>query len=624
MSKSWDTLIKNAKVFDGSGGAPKIEDIAMSEGKIAARGQDLDASQAKEVVDGKNLWAMPGFFDVHTHYDLELELAPGLPESVRHGTTSVVIANCSLGLAFGNQRQHSDSQTIDPIVDCYARVENIPKPVLSAVADRCTWSEPADYLEHLDSLALGPNVVTLLPHSMLRIEVMGFEQSISRKPSEEEISKMQGIISEAVDAGYVGMSTDALPFHYLANDPNREKTIPTQFADYSELKALTKVLREKDAVWQATPAKDQPLKILQTFLLSSARLHGKALKTTVVAALDVHANRQIVKQGRLLARLLNSALIGGKFYMQALAAPFKTWADGAITPLSEEIPELRELNEPDLEDREARMRLLNDPDFQARFKRMWMHGKSGFGLARWQYKSRSGGYAFNRELLDMDIDVCPLRAWEGLSFAEVFERLQHWQADAEQTPCEEADCFNEHFSDVQDEGDFVLAMLRCFDTAISWSTVSANRSPEKVRELIMDPLLLPGFNDCGAHLTNMAFYDGNLRGLKMAAEGGDADIAYMVKRLSRDPAEVFGVDAGRIDTGDQADLILINPDKLRAYDGDNSVLRQHRAEFNHEQLVNRSDGVVERVFIAGKTAWQDRGFSQHFGQEKMGRVLKPA
>ena len=86
-------------------------------------------AQAGRVIDAEGLWLMPGLFDIHTHYDLELEVAPGLPESTRHGTTSVVIANCSLGLAFGAQRDGTN----DPIVSCYARVENIPKHVLRTV-----------------------------------------------------------------------------------------------------------------------------------------------------------------------------------------------------------------------------------------------------------------------------------------------------------------------------------------------------------------------------------------------------------------------------------------------------------------------------------------------------------
>ena len=132
QSTTWDYLIRGAKVFDGTGNLPVREDIAVADGRIAARAPELDPSKARKVIDGTNQWAMPGLFDIHTHYDLELEVAPGLPEWVRHGTTTVVIANCSLGLAFGSQRKNG----ADPIVDCYARVENIPKSVLKATADR--------------------------------------------------------------------------------------------------------------------------------------------------------------------------------------------------------------------------------------------------------------------------------------------------------------------------------------------------------------------------------------------------------------------------------------------------------------------------------------------------------
>jgi len=53
-------------------------------------------------------------------------------------------------------------------------VENIPKSVLRSCADNCTWDNPKDYLDHLDTLKLGPNVAVLFPHSMLRIDTMGF------------------------------------------------------------------------------------------------------------------------------------------------------------------------------------------------------------------------------------------------------------------------------------------------------------------------------------------------------------------------------------------------------------------------------------------------------------------
>jgi N-acyl-D-aspartate/D-glutamate deacylase len=614
----WDYLIQGAKVFDGIGELPVREDIAIADGRVAARGPDLDPQKAHKVIDATERWAMPGLFDIHTHYDLELEVAPGLPESVRHGTTTVVIANCSLGLAFGAQRKDG----ADPIVDCYARVENIPKDVLRATADRVDWKNPKEYIQHLNRLSLGPNLVTMVPHSMLRIEVMGFDASISRDPTEDELKAMEALLEQAMDDGYAGFSTDALPFHYLANQPNTRKTIPTQFAKYPEIKRLTDVVRRKGGVWQATPPKDSTMGTIKTFLLSCGLLHGKPLRTTVVAALDVQSNRKIVRLARLLARVLNSRLLRGDFHLQALAAPFKVWSDGAVTPLSEEIEELRILNETELEDRESRLKILNDPAYIASFKAMWMSGKTGFGLKRLKRLVRLEDYAFNRTLADMTIDVCPLREWQGHTFADVFARVNAANAGK---PLEGSDAeralLKDHFSGVKDEGDFVLAMLRAFDRDLSWYTVSANRNERVVRNLLMDRQLLPGFNDSGAHLTNMAFYDGNLRALKLASDGGDIDVAYMVRRLTRDPARVFGVKGGGIEVGDQADLILVDPSALRRMDHNNTVQRQYREAFQHEQLVNRTDGVVPLVMIAGHPAWHGTSFDNALGQKKMGTVL---
>ena len=614
-----DTLIKNAKVFN-NGDDPVVQDVAIANGKIIARGKALAASNVGRVVDAEGLWLMPGLFDIHTHYDLELEVAPGLPESTRHGTTSVVIANCSLGLAFGSQRDGTN----DPIVSCYARVENIPKTVLKDCADSITWDNPKAYLDHLEQLNLGPNVAVLFPHSMLRIDAMGFDNSVTRDPTSAELNSMADTLSDALKSGYAGFSTDALPFHYLAAQPHCEKTIPTQFAKYGELKQLAQVVREQESTWQATPPKDSVIGTLRTFLLTSGRLHGKPLRTTVVAALDIANNWKLSRMVKTLSQLLNSSLVRGDFHMQALGAPFKIWSDGAITPIAEEIPELRRLNETDLEDREARQKIMHEPDYIKSFKSMWMRGKQGWNLDRLKRKFNLEDFAFNRTLADMTVDRCPQKNWEGMDFQSVFDRVVLIKQDQCQEPVTKAEqkLVQKDIFWIADEGDFMLQMLRSFDTDLTWSTVTANRDLKVVRELLMNPKLLPGFNDSGAHLTNMAFYDVNLRSLQLAAQGGDKDVSYMVKRLTKDAADVFGVAGGTVDEGDVADLILIDPEQLANYDGEGNVQRIHREEFQHEQLVNRSDGVVPFVMIGGHAAWENNEFTSDLGQKPMGRLLR--
>ena len=73
---------------------------------------------------------------------------------------------------------------------------------------------------------------------MLRVEVMGLQASISREPTEAELARMETLLAAALEQGYLGMSTDGLPFHYLANQPNTDKRIPTQFASFGELRRL--------------------------------------------------------------------------------------------------------------------------------------------------------------------------------------------------------------------------------------------------------------------------------------------------------------------------------------------------------------------------------------------------
>lgn len=619
MSKHWDTLLRGALVFDGTGTTPRKLDIAIAGERIAAMAANLPPEQAHEVLDLQGQWLMPGLLDIHTHLDLEVELAPELPEVVRHGTTTVVMSNCSLGVAYGNQR----SGAADPIVDCFARVENVPKHVLTKVADACTWNDSGDYLKHFVALPLGPNVVPMIPHSMLRIEVMGLEASISRDASAAELERMEALVEKGMQEGYVGFSTDALPFHYLANQPNTHKQIPTQFAPFSEIKRLTHVVRRWGRVWQATPPKDSRIGTLRTFMLSSGRLHGRKLKTTAVAALDLHTNGSLVKMAVLLSRLINGWLFKGHLRLQALAAPFKVFSDGVITPLAEEVPELRQLNELDLDDREGRLRILNDPAYVQAFRKMWFKGKRGFSLASLKRILNMEDNVLNRRLDDMYFATCPLAHWRDESMQTVFQRLCQWQNGAEVARDEAEDEFFASFpKPIADDAEFFLHLLRQWDTRLRWWTITANRDAHTLRDLLFNPQLIPGFNDSGAHLTNMAFYDCNLRMLKIAQAEGEAQLAYAVHRLTQEPAELFGLNVGMLRVGAQADLCVINPQALQRWNPEATVDYVWRELFAHHQLVNRPEAVVTHTLIAGQLAWSHGAYSAAFGKQRMGRLLR--
>ena len=150
----------------------------------------------------------------------------------------------------------------------------------------------------------------------------------------------------------------------------------------------------------------------------------------------------------------------------------------------------------------------------------------------------------------------------------------------------------------------------------------ANENKTIVKRILFDDNTLPGFNDSGAHIMNMAFYDGNLVTLKLAQEDGIEKVALAVKKLTRDPATFFGLDIGTLELGAQADVVLIDPEALKKHDQNkNRQLLRHDI-FEQDVLVNRSDGVVREVYINGMRVWENGNtIATVLGHQTLGRAL---
>ena len=124
MSNSY--LIKNGTIYDGLGGDGFLGDILVQDGLIAKINPSIaDYHKATTVIDAKGLWVMPGFIDIHTHYDAEIEIAPALSESVRHGVTTIVMGSCVKNksevnlitslLRLNSSKKVTTSQKLNPI-----------------------------------------------------------------------------------------------------------------------------------------------------------------------------------------------------------------------------------------------------------------------------------------------------------------------------------------------------------------------------------------------------------------------------------------------------------------------------------------------------------------------------
>tara|TARA_R110001599_G_scaffold353884_2_gene602417 strand:- start:109430 stop:111301 length:1872 start_codon:yes stop_codon:yes gene_type:complete len=619
---AWDTLIRSALVFDGNGEAPRREDIALKNGLIAARGHALPVSQAERVIEGEGKWLMPGLLDIHTHLDLEVDLEPGLPEVVRHGTTTVVVGNCSLGTCFGQQVEGEQN----PIVDCFTRVENIPKTVLQKCVNAVSWSDTGAYMDHFADIPLGPNIGVFLPHSMLRIEVMGLQESISREPTEAELAQMEVLLSQAMDQGYLGMSTDGLPFHYLANQPHTDKRIPTQFASFSEMKRLLKVVRDRGRVWQTTPILENRAKAFLYFLLTSGRLFGKTLKTSALSAVRFALAPNASRAFLGFAALANSGLLQGNIHFQALGTNFRIWSDGIVSPLFEELESTSKLIAKEYDDVEGRRALLDDPQFVAEFRRDWHYGRHGRNLAHFKARMGLPDILVVRELNRMVFDGAPVPEWEGENMQQVYDRLERFQRGHSESARSDAEreSFETFPRPILDDAEFMLHLMRTYDKGFRFWVDVANVNKEGVLPLLLDRNTLPGFNDSGAHITNMAFFDGNLMSLKLAQQESLQTVSTMVKRLTREPAAFFGLDVGSLEIGAQADIVLIDPEALSQWDDNESREFTYRELFEHKQLLSRSDGVVSEVLIRGEPVWQEGDFTEALGTRQLGRALRAA
>jgi len=162
LAQEADLLIKNGKVFDGTGNSWFYADIAVKEGKIIKIG-NLKNWHASKNIDATGLVVTPGFIDVHTHIEGDEKKNPYASNFIYDGVTSVVTGNCGLSAV------------------------NIGK-----------------YFSMIDSLKISINVAALIGHNDVRKAVMG---TANRDPTEEEMQKMEAIVKKAMEDGAVGLST---------------------------------------------------------------------------------------------------------------------------------------------------------------------------------------------------------------------------------------------------------------------------------------------------------------------------------------------------------------------------------------------------------------------------------
>ena len=230
----YDIVIRGGTVVDGRGGEPFLADVAIIKDRIVAVGANLDAG-AQEV-DAQGFIVTPGFVDLHTHYDAQLNWDPILEPSANHGVTTVVIGNCGVGFA---PARAADRRWLLEVME---EVEEIPVEVMEA-GMTWKWETFPQFLDAVEAMPHSIDIVTQVPALALRAYVMGERGMRDEPATPADLAAMADLAVEALEAGAVGLALSRNDAHRLANGD----LIPGSFPPPNELVAMASALsRVKD------------------------------------------------------------------------------------------------------------------------------------------------------------------------------------------------------------------------------------------------------------------------------------------------------------------------------------------------------------------------------------------
>ncbi len=230
MIQAYDLVIRGGTIVDGSGGPSSVGDVAVRDGWITATGK-VDG-HGKEEIDARGLLVTPGFVDIHTHYDGQLIWSDRVSPSSDHGVTTVMVGNCGIGFA---PCRPDDREALIKLME---GVEDIPGAV---TGEGLTWDWES-FPEFLSAIERRPHDIdigVLLPHSPIRVYVMG-ARALDREPATaEDRAAMCRLVREGLAAGALGFGTSRLLTHRSSSG----ELIPTFAAEEAELVDIAGELR---------------------------------------------------------------------------------------------------------------------------------------------------------------------------------------------------------------------------------------------------------------------------------------------------------------------------------------------------------------------------------------------
>ena len=541
----YDVLIKNGTLIDGTGSPARQGSIAITNGQITEVG-DIDGA-ATQTIDADGAVVAPGFIDPHTHYDAQICWDGAVTPSSWHGVTSVVVGNCGVGIA--PCRPESRDIAMRDLVN----VEAIPYDVLEE-GITWDWETFPEFMNAAERRAPSLNLAFLAPLTPFRHYVMGTE-SLERAATPEETRDIQALLGEAMDVGAFGFSSTILNQHLGFQG----RPLACRNASRDELKAYANVLkvRDKGAIEVALTRQVGVLEEEQCELLDFLLDHS-GRPVTFIALFDRDDISEAVRDT-----------------LRRAAPMIKKGARPQTSPL----PLTREIN-------------MRSPFSFAAFpswKRLFEDTSEQAQIA--VYKDRAFRDQFREELKNPltfgnweritlhEAQSDSLKSLEGLTVAEI-ARAQG-----------------------KDAVDTFLDTAIADDLSCEFTMASFNTRVDRMAELLNDPSILIGLGDGGAHVDMLCDcgYPTYLLGT-WVRERGVLSIEQAVRRLTSDPADLFGIsDRGRLHPGLAADIVIFDPETVGS---GNRGERRYDLPGGGKRMVMPSRG-VQYTLVNGDVVYAD-------------------
>ena len=519
----FDTLIKGGTVVDGIRVPRYRADIGIKDGRIAQIG-GIRGGDADTVLDAGGQIVAPGFVDLHTHYDAQIQWDPYCTLSGWHGVTSVALGNCGFGFAPVRPEERERAMVM------MSRNEAIPLETMQT-GMLWDWVTFPEFLDSLDRIPKGVNCLSYVPLSPLMIWVMGLEAAKSRPPTEDERGEMRRLLGEGMDAGGCGWSIQRLGAHSIQADYDGTP-MPTDTMTDEHVLALGEVLRERDAgliqITQATvegeftasPAENEDYRFVEQL----AQVSGRPILFNIVFASD--ANPEFHRQQMRWLENANARglpVFGqGMTHHQSMSLTMDDWNFFDSSPA---------WNKATTGTHAEKLQKLADPELRAQMKA-------------------------EEHLLLYDVLGGPIDQWivQDVGNRPEFERYRG--RTVEDVAKEEG----------KDALDVVLDIAVGSDLRAVFRTDDmSSGDPDKVSELMLSPYTMPGVSDGGAH---MKFLLGGVFTTDfltwLVRDTGKLTLEEAHYRLSTLPAHAGGFkDRGYLREGMAADIVVYDLDNLK-------------------------------------------------------------